>query len=134
MFFFGACFFIERSKFDDIGLFDENIFMYGEENDLHHRLRSKSHLSKMIFDKEMAYLHLIENRSDSIKTKSKILESNLYFCKKNGLSEVKMIQRTILNASFFRLIDFIKFNKKSVETYNEWIKILKGLKVKYSKV
>ncbi|MCK9509120.1 MAG: glycosyltransferase, partial [Pigmentiphaga sp.] len=35
MFFSGACFFIRKNTFEEIGLFDEEIFLYGEENDIH---------------------------------------------------------------------------------------------------
>ena len=37
----GACFLIRNKAFDEIGLFDENFFMYTEETDLFYRIKQK---------------------------------------------------------------------------------------------
>ena len=41
MHFSGSCFFIRKEMFEQAGLFDETIFMYGEEEDIHYRMRKK---------------------------------------------------------------------------------------------
>ena len=38
MHFSGSCFFINKAMFEAVGLFDENVFLYGEEDDIHYRL------------------------------------------------------------------------------------------------
>ena len=47
MHFSGSCFFIRKEMFEQAGLFDETIFMYGEEEDIHYRMRKKgfAHIS-----------------------------------------------------------------------------------------
>jgi GT2 family glycosyltransferase len=120
----GSCFFIRKSVFQEIGLFDENVFMYGEENDLHHRLRILKSSYKIIFDKKLTYLHLSENRPLAIKTWLQMLHSNLYFCRKYGISEERIIKNEILTAKFFRALALLKFKKDSVKTYNEWLDLL----------
>ncbi len=127
----GACFFINKSIFQEIGLFDENIFMYGEENDLHHRLRNLNPDLRIVFDKAMSYLHLMNHKSLSIKTWTEMLNSNLYFCRKVGLSEKKYIKKAILNALFFKLIAYIKRDKTQIKIYIQWLQVLNTLRAKH---
>ena len=56
----GACFFVSKSKFEEIGLFDETFFMYYEEADINNRfLKSKS---KIKYLKNIKYVHLVGDR------------------------------------------------------------------------
>ncbi len=58
----GACFFISKNIFMEIGYFDENIFMYHEESDISNRLKNKNYKIKYI--KNIKYDHLIGDRTD----------------------------------------------------------------------
>lgn len=131
MYISGSCFVIDKAVFEKVGLFDENIFMYGEENDLHHRLIKLNYNDKIIFDKSIAYLHLSENRPLLIKTWVQMLNSSLYFCKKNEYDALKVINDTINIAVLFKIIALIKFNIKHFKIYNEWLEILSEYKKKY---
>lgn len=124
MYLSGSCFFIDKDVFNEIGLFDENVFMYGEENDLHHRLRTFKSSYKIIYDKKMSYLHLSDNRPLSIKSWIQIFDSSICFCEKYGISKKKNIQRFIFNALFFKFLAMVQFNFANVRIYNEWLTIL----------
>lgn len=56
----GAFFFISKSKFSEIGNFDENIFLYYEESDITKRLLSAGY--QVQYDKNIIYYHLIGKR------------------------------------------------------------------------
>lgn len=77
----GAFFFINKDKFEKIGMFDENIFMYFEEPDIANRITSEGY--EIIFDKSKSYLHLVGNRI-TYTEKSFISEMNAlkYYLKK----------------------------------------------------
>jgi GT2 family glycosyltransferase len=130
MYLSGSCFFIDKDVFNEIGLFDENVFMYGEENDLHHRLRTFKSSYKIIYDKKMSYLHLSDNRPLSIKSWSQMLDASMFFCEKYRINKKKNINRFILNALFFKYVAMIRFNYNSVKTYNEWLVLLNNEKRK----
>lgn len=129
MFLSGSCFFIDKFIFTKLGLFDENVFMYGEENDLHHRLSKLKSNNGIIYDKKMSYLHLSENRPLSLKTNAQMLKANLYFCDKYSISKKKCLERFILNAQFFKLIAIMRLNREQVKFYTEWLNVLKQEKI-----
>lgn len=56
----GACFFVSKEKFVEIGLFDERLFMYYEESDINRRFMQKNYRIKYL--KEIKYNHLIDDR------------------------------------------------------------------------
>lgn len=84
----GAFFFVKKDIMHSIGLFDDNIFMYAEENDIHYRIRKQYPKMKMIYKKELSYIHLAENRPFSAGQARRVYESIGYFFKKNDLSYI----------------------------------------------
>ena len=92
----GAFFFMRKKEFEQIGLFDENIFMYGEEYDIHIRLQ-KMFPNKIIkYLPDFKYIHLIEERQLTVVALQKTLKSLLYLCGKHNISirRFLLIQRT----------------------------------------
>jgi GT2 family glycosyltransferase len=81
----GAFFFINKQCFEQIGMFDEQIFMYGEECDIHLRLR-KAFPKKKIQFLSIPYLHLSAERPFEEKRYRQLLNADLYVCRKHGLS------------------------------------------------
>lgn len=81
----GAFFFIQKACFEHIGMFDEQIFMYGEECDIHLRLR-KAFPKKQIQFLPIPYLHLSAERPFEEKRYRQLLNADLYVCRKHGLS------------------------------------------------
>ncbi|MEI6696621.1 MAG: glycosyltransferase [Bacteroidota bacterium] len=82
----GAFIFINKNKFDEIGGFDENIFLYFEEPDITNRFTEKKH--EIMFNKKHPYLHLIEDRDVwSESTFKEWLTSLRYYLRKFQLNE-----------------------------------------------
>ena len=97
MYLIGACFFIRKSSFEEIGLFDERIFLYGEEDDIHYRLLKKNRLSKILFDSNHSYIHLhglysAPKKIDDFKEETLCLNSYLLLLSERGIP-----RRSILN-------------------------------------
>lgn len=57
MYFSGACFFVRKETFIKAGLYDEDIFMYSEEDDIHHRIGMLPN-TRFKYDHHLEYLHL----------------------------------------------------------------------------
>lgn len=86
MFLSGACFAMNKSIFIDIGMFDENIFMYVEENDIHYRLSHKYPQLQIIYNSHLAYIHPTSHRSNRDREWRETFKSLIYFYCKNNLS------------------------------------------------
>lgn len=84
MYFSGACFCVRKTMFEAAGLFDEQIFLYGEENDIHFRIHSTFPESHDIFLRKSIYLHPTENRPYSEKTVQQRIASNEHVMQKQG--------------------------------------------------
>ncbi len=84
MYFSGACFCVRKTMFEAAGLFDEQIFLYGEENDIHFRIHSTFPESHDIFLRKSIYLHPTENRPYSEKVVQQRFASNEYVMQKQG--------------------------------------------------
>ena len=79
----GSCFFVSREKFEQIGLFDEDIFMYGEEDDIHWRLQ-KLFGPHFVYNARLRYLHLTLERPMSLATEQKMVASIALSNEKKG--------------------------------------------------
>lgn len=134
MYFSGACFFIKKLKFENLGLFDENVFMYGEENDLYFRLRKNKSKNKIVYDKNMKYIHLTENRPLSLSVYLQMLNASFAFYEKNGMNDgfykLREINREIRRAKFLQIIEKRRRNFQRVKFYHDWIQILHNMKSK----
>ena len=86
MYFQGACFFLNKAKFEQVGMFDEQIFMYGEEDDIHYRLMRRFG-EGFRYDKHIRYIHLMLGRKPNVEYEKKLLEVDVYHHKKKGVSE-----------------------------------------------
>lgn len=91
MYFSGACFFIRKSMFEEVGLFDESNFMYGEEDDIHYRI-TKAFGYNMIYDKSIQYLHLTKGRKMTVSTLTKHLDAAKRLNKRNGMQEQETLR------------------------------------------
>ena len=88
----GAFFAIKKDIFEQIGLFDENIFMYAEEFDIHLRLQKHFPTHNTIYLPHIKYLHLTNERDFSEKAIAKQYDADIYVCLKHGFPVKKMLQ------------------------------------------
>ena len=98
MHFSGSCFFINKAMFETVGLFDESVFLYGEEDDIHYRLLHRFKDCKMVYDKSLRYLHLTKERQPDIKYEKTLIDVAVMQNKKKGYSErrtLKNIRRSV---------------------------------------
>ena len=98
MHFSGSCFFINKAMFETVGLFDESVFLYGEEDDIHYRLLPRFKDCKMVYDKSLRYLHITKERQPDIKYEKTLIDVAVMQNKKKGYSErrtLKNIRRSV---------------------------------------
>ncbi len=126
MFISGACFFVRKNDFEQVQLFDENLFLYAEEDDIRIRLLSLGK-KQIVYDKTKTYIHFFDNREISLRKLRQLFISKCYLCQKNGISKDKVLRWEILYYSlvFIKAYLFSKKNNKEIEVYREWLKILK---------
>jgi len=122
MCFTGACFFVRKSAFEKVGLFDENIFLYGEEVDIHNRLQNHFPGSKMIYNKSMRYIHLIDDRIHKEEDGVRQFNSFIYLCKKNHLDIVKECNMRLGYYKALRFKD--RLLRKEVTVLDKTIKMI----------
>lgn len=84
MYFCGACFCVRKEMFEQAGLFDEHIFMYGEENDIHYRIHQAFPSAYDVYMRNAVYLHPTENRPTTDEAFRMRVQSNEYVMVKQG--------------------------------------------------
>ena len=125
----GAFFFVKKQYFESIGLFDENIFMYGEECDIHQRLRKAYPRMKIAFLSACPYLHLSMERPFEEKRYRQQVAADLYVCRKHGLSrkEYMRIRLFALRLCLLRCKLRGRGNSLEAQTYPPMIAITQGI-------
>lgn len=131
MFFHGSCFFLRKKYFEKIGLFDEKIFMYNEEEDIHWRIIHSGYNYKYIRD--LVYEHHHQEKDGyhlRLDWRERDFQSKMYLCQRDSLSEIVVINRLIKNNQYLLFKEKLKsFVKKGDNDYivslNKWINYLK---------
>ena len=95
MYFSGSCFFINKAMFETVGLFDESVFLYGEEDDIHYRLMHRFKDCKMIYNKNLWYLHLTKERQPDIKYEKTLIDVAVIQNQKKGYNEDKTLKNRL---------------------------------------
>lgn len=131
----GACFFLRKDLFLKAGAFDENIFMYGEENDIHSRLLRLPNV-RMSYLRHLSYLHLHDETTDFANADYKWMENNLktllYMDSRDGIQYHKTIDWAIKRNNISVMKERLKFlltagkNADRLRYYEGWTKYLKS--------
>ena len=95
MHFSGSCFFINKAMFEAVGLFDENVFLYGEEDDIQYRLLHRFKDCKMKYDKSLKYLHLTKERKPDIRYEKTLIDVAVIQNQKKGYNEHKTLKNRL---------------------------------------
>ena len=100
MFTSGANLFIRRDVFENIGRFDENLFMYFEESDILHRIKKLNSKYRMRYFNDRMIVHLegATQRDDdnaAINSYKRQLDSFKYYCEKHKLPLKKHLKKDI---------------------------------------
>ena len=100
MYLIGACFFVRKSSFEEIGLFDERIFMYGEEDDIHYRLLQKHKDGIILYNHNLSYIHLhglysSPKKWDDFSEDRLVLSGTLRRLSERGLSRKKVLMHEL---------------------------------------
>lgn len=102
MHFSGSCFFIRKEMFVLAGLFDETIFMYGEEEDIHYRMR-KMGFTHMVYNPGLHYIHLTKEREPDLAYEIKLLDVAIAQSGKKGCTEKRIIRNRLKNNTLLLL-------------------------------
>ena len=95
----GALLFISKNNFENIGTFDQNIFMYYEEPDIANRFLQNKYDIK--FNKKKSYVHLVGKRNNfSAKSFENEILSLKYYLSKFNFSKSKYILKYSLSQNF----------------------------------
>ncbi|MFZ6037406.1 MAG: glycosyltransferase family 2 protein [Bacteroidota bacterium] len=124
----GAAFFIRKNIFEEIGLFDENLFMYGEEKDVHYRLMKYNKPIEIVYDKSLKYIHLVENRTFSTKQFRDIIQSDLILCDKYKIDKNYYLKKRFKIEKAFIFIESIRCNQNKRQFHKEMVEYLSELK------
>lgn len=133
MYLHGSCFFIRKSYFEEIGLFDESNFMYGEEDDIRYRLRNAGY-KRIIYNPQLHYIHMTKEREPDLTYELKLVNAVIRQNEKKGYPANKTINNRIRNAKLLRLRECIriKTGKKDTKLYDmlkDYISVLRNTQV-----
>lgn len=134
----GACFFMRRESFVRAGLFDESIFMYGEEEDIHDRLM-KLPETEMGYARNLSYLHLhpvpADMSSETHDWMKGMLKTLLTINRRNGVADSKTIDYAIKRNNISIWKEQLKSlltrgrNHDRLDYFREWKRYLLSLDI-----
>jgi GT2 family glycosyltransferase len=98
----GSCFVMRRQLFESTGLFDENYFLYNEEDDFCRRARKLGH--KICYFPETNVKHLLGQSTHQPDIRAKVIletyKSNLYFYRKHYSGIWNILLHSLYRLSF----------------------------------
>lgn len=112
----GADIFFRKSVLDKIGLFDENIFMYGEESDISFRAKKAGY--EIMFVPDSKIIHLCGKSSANLNKQKMVQESLLYWYRKNlGFIPFLSLKFAIITVCLIKYILLSKPEYKELAVY-----------------
>lgn len=118
MYLSGAYFFTTKNIFEQIGNFDENIFLYCEESDITIRFLETGFSIK--YDKSKSYVHEIDDRKEMSSSGYKfLLDSSLYYLDKFSFNKHKYFAKLRVELKFKKMMYAILGNNNSKLAVND---------------
>ncbi|MFQ5452361.1 MAG: glycosyltransferase family 2 protein [Candidatus Paceibacterota bacterium] len=123
----GACLMTSKKTFDDLGGFDESIFMYMDEIDMLHRAR-KQRLSVGFYPEARFIHHGSASSAERTQPIIKVYEGLLYFYKKHqGPLQLRVLQLMLITKAEISLaIGRVFGNNYLSKTYEQALKVVKN--------
>lgn len=131
----GADIFVTKDVFIESGMFDENIFMYSEENDLTKRVQKAFPNCKVMFFKEKSIIHLEGGTTkgqinDTVAFVDARMKTYKYYCNKWNIKLVNVIRFFQHRYMLLALVSILKGN---IEQYHAYSAISIGYKKELKK-
>ena len=98
----GACFFLRKDMFEEIEMFDSSNFLYGEEDDIHYRMR-KRYGDCTRYTSHLHYIHLTKATPTNIEYWKKVLDAAIRLNEKKGYPARQTIINRLRNNRFLIL-------------------------------
>lgn len=110
MYLSGACFFLRKDLFTQIGMFDESVFLYGEEDDIHYRLKKRfgPHFK---YNSHLHYIHLIGDRKPNLNYEKTKIDVAADHAQRKGYKREKMLKNRLQNTKMLLWREKLKNNK-----------------------
>lgn len=129
----GACFFLKKEPFMSIGGFDEQNFMYGEECDIHYRLKQQ-YGAHFRFIRHLRYLHLTGNRIPDEQYFLRLLRADIFLYGKKGYAPATIRKHYLQKARTTLLLTRVATllglkSKQDVETCRRAINTYKNFNI-----
>ncbi len=96
MYLSGSCFFARKAMVEAVGMYDETNFMYGEEDDLRHRLICQYGAS-MKYNSKLHYIHPMHTRQPDIEYEKKLIDAAIKMNEKNGYPRRLTVRNRLRN-------------------------------------
>lgn len=121
----GACFLLDKEKFQQVGGFDEEVFLYGEERLLHERLLRIFPRARVTIDFGSYYTHPISDRPFSIAATRQGLLA--YFKLRTSLGDrpARIYREVIAYHRFLILFYWLKQKKTVILQVKQIISLIK---------
>lgn len=135
MHFSGSCFYIRKQMFEHVGLFDESVFMYGEEEDIHYRMWKLGY-TKMVYNPKLHYIHLVKERKPDLKYELKLIDVAVFQNEKKGFSAKKTLKDRLRNTNMLIAREKLKIfmGKKDKSLINMLIELKTEIKNKIKSI
>lgn len=115
MYLSGAFFLLRKSAFEEIGMYDENLFMYAEEPDIYLRFRKNIKQMRITYLPHITYLHDHSKRPYSQERQRIVVKGDTYVYDKHGISVSSYFYTYIFLSYIFQLRAFLKHNKQEAK-------------------
>lgn len=124
VYFSGSFLIFDKSSFIQVGLFDENIFMYYEEPDISNRLLSIG--KEIILAKDLFVLHLAHGRKVNYSLLKIGYESRKYYFEKYKANINQYHKNLLIIYRIKYLVALLVFDDLKKEEFLAWIKMCKN--------
>lgn len=121
----GAFIFLDKEKFEKIGLFDEQIFMYNEESDISNRFINSNFDIAYIPTKK--YSHLLDERPFNRNAFKNEMISLKYYLSKHNFDEQRIIRLYLKELNFKKIIAKVLNKKQSIKRFSEMMNEMKSI-------